>query len=103
MVHLATDWDTVFALKLDKPFLSMVISVSNQSLKIRGGFWQKWCQRPNTNHEPIHRGDCSKPNEVKFHWSPKSGDYLSLTARYEQDVGEGDHMKIHPATTMWLL
>jgi hypothetical protein len=38
---------------------------------MKGGIWVEMiCQRPNTSKEDIHKGDCSKPNEMKeFHWS----------------------------------
>ena len=37
---------------------------------MHGGIWVEMiCQRPNTNNEPVHKGDCSKPDEMKeFHW-----------------------------------
>jgi hypothetical protein len=101
LVHTPSDGDTVFALKLDKPFSSMVTSVNIKSPKMQGGIWVEMiCQRPNTSNEPIHKGDCSKPDEIKeFHWpTPKIGDHLSVTGRYQQDIREGGHMEIHPTS-----
>ncbi len=106
LVHTPSDGDTVFAFKLDKPFSSMVTSVNIDSSKMKGGIWVEMiCQRPNTSHEPIHKEDCSKPNEIKeFHWpSPKIGDHLSVTGRYQQDVREGGHMEIHPTTNVSII
>jgi hypothetical protein len=99
LVHTPSDGDTVFALKLDKPFSSMVTSVNIKSPKMQGGIWVELiCQRPNTSNDPIHNGDCSKPDEIKeFHWpTPQVGDHLSVTGRYQQDIREGGHMEIHP-------
>ena len=77
LVHTPSDGDTVFALKLDKPFSSMVTSVNKKSPNMKGGIWVEMiCQRPNTSKEEIHKGDCSKPDEMKeFHWpTPHKGD-----------------------------
>jgi hypothetical protein len=54
----------------DKPFSSMVTSVNTKSPKMHGGIWVEMiCQRPNTSNESVHKGDCSKPDEMKeFHW-----------------------------------
>jgi hypothetical protein len=103
LVHTPSDGDTVFALKLDKPFSSMVTSVNIKSPKMDGGIWVELiCQRQNTSNEPVHKGDCSKPDEIKeFHWStPKVGDHLSVTGRYQQDIREGGHMEIHPTSNV---
>jgi hypothetical protein len=103
LVHAPSDGDTVFALKLDKPFASMVTSVNINSHKMNGGIWVEMiCQRPNTSNEPIHKGDCSKPEEIKqFHWAqPKIGDHLLVTGRYQQDIAEGGHMEIHPVVNV---
>ena len=106
LVHTPSDGDTVFALKLDKPFSSMVTSVNIESPKMHGGIWVEMiCQRPNTSNEPIHKGDCSKPDEIKeFHWlTPKVGDHLSVTGRYQQDIREGGHMEIHPTSDVTII
>ncbi|HET7391698.1 MAG TPA: hypothetical protein VFJ51_12825 [Nitrososphaeraceae archaeon] len=106
LVHTPSDGDTVFALKLDKPFSSMVTSVNIKSPKMQGGIWVEMiCQRANTNNEPIHKGDCSKPDEIKeFHWpTPKVGDHLSVTGRYQQDIREGGHMEIHPTSDVTII
>jgi hypothetical protein len=106
LVHTPSDGDTVFALKLDKPFSSMVTSVNIESPKMQGGIWVEMiCQRPNTSNEPIHKGDCSKPDEIKeFHWpAPKVGDHLSVAGRYQQDIREGGHMEIHPTSDVTII
>jgi hypothetical protein len=106
LVHTPSDGDTVFALKLDKPFSSMVTSVNIKSPKMHGGIWVEMiCQRPNTSNDPIHNGDCSKPDEIKeFHWpTPKAGDHLSVTGKYQQDIREGGHMEIHPTSDVTII
>jgi hypothetical protein len=106
LVHTPSDGDTVFALKLDKPFSSMVTPVNIKSPKMHGGIWVEMiCQRPNTSNDPIHKGDCSKPDEIKeFHWlTPKVGDHLSVTGRYQQDIREGGHMEIHPTSDVTII
>ncbi|HET7345386.1 MAG TPA: hypothetical protein VFJ05_05910 [Nitrososphaeraceae archaeon] len=106
LVHTPSDGDTVFALKLDNPFSSMVTSVNIESPKMHGGIWVEMiCQRPNTSNDPIHKGDCSKPDEIKeFHWpTPKVGDHLSVTGRYQQDIREGGHMEIHPTSDVTII
>ena len=106
MVHTPSDGDTVFALKLDKRFSSMVTSVNIESPKMQGGIWVEMiCQRPNTSNEAIHKGDCSKPDEIKeFHWpTPKVGDHLSVVGRYQQDIREGGHMEIHPTSDVTII
>jgi len=103
LVHTPSDGDTVFALKLDKPFSSMITPINSQSRTMNGGIWVEMiCQRPNTSSESIHRGDCSKLNEIKeFHWpTPRIGDHLSITGRYQQDIREGGHMEIHPVSNV---
>jgi len=106
LVHMPPDGDTVCALKLDKPFSSMVTSVNKQSPKMKGGIWVEMiCQRPNKSPEKVHKGDCSQPSEMKeFHWpSPKVLDHLSITGRYQQDVREGGHMEIHPVSNVTVI
>ena len=106
LVHTPSDGDTVFALKLDKPFSSMVTSVNKKSPNMKGGIWVEMiCQRPNTSKEEIHKGDCSKPDEMKeFHWpTPHKGDHLLVTGRYQQDVAEKGHMEIHPVSNVTIM
>jgi hypothetical protein len=106
LIHTPSDGDTVFALRLDKPFSSMVNSVNTKSPKMHGGIWVEMiCQRPNTSNEPVHNGDCSKPDEMKeFHWpTPKVGEHLSVTGRYQQDIREGGHMEIHPVSNATII
>lgn len=103
LVHTPSDGDTVFALKLDKPFSSMVTSVNKNSPKMQGGIWVEMiCQRPNTSKDAVHKGDCSKRDEIReFQWpTPKVGEHLSVTGRYQQDIREGGHMEIHPTSNV---
>jgi hypothetical protein len=102
LVHFPPDGDTVFALKLDKPFSSMVTK-ANFNNKMKGGIWVELiCQRPNKNTEEVHRGDCQAPPpaHIIHFFTPKKGDTLQVTGQYQQDLREGGHMEIHPTSDM---
>ena len=99
--HNPSDGDLVFSLKLDPPYANMV-NKQNDLPHYGGGLWiEAVCQKANKAESiPRHKGDCASGcGAIKFP-VPKVGDHLKLTGAWVQDVGEENHLELHPLYTM---
>jgi hypothetical protein len=96
LVHTPSDGDTVFALKLDDQYRNLVNQANYDDPNMDGGIWVELiCQHKNTSKEPIHQGDCVGYDGPHFP-TPKVGQYVEVSGRYQLDIREGGHAEIHP-------